>query len=617
MTTELSIQCLPTGASLGRLFEAQVERTPDRPAVVLNDSNLSFQQLNALSNQIAHRLQSAGIGPEKLVGVYLPRSVESVAAVLGILKAGGAYVPLDTADPASRTLSILKDAAISVVVTLSELAGNLSGDAFCLNLDTAGLSQESADNLTTSATPENLAYVLFSSGTTGQPKGVMIEQRSVVHLIDSLNEAIYAKYQSGLRVSLTANLSFDASVKQLFQLLNGHTLVVIPEDARRDGGKLLSYITSKQTDIVDCTPSLLEILLITGLRNARFTNKPVFLIGGEPIPQTLWTELKDLDSCDFYNLYGPTECTVDATWADIRTAPDQPTIGLPLPGVDVRVVDSALRPVPDGIVGELAIGGNGVARGYLNSPRLTAEKFIPDDAGDRIYRTGDRARKTAGGYFQFIGRNDSQVKIRGYRVELGEIESALSSHPEIRSATVTVLEDGRIAGYVVLSSGTDFDEMDLRRHCETLLPEYMLPSVFLTLAELPLTENGKVDKRLLPAPSDPPPTASPSNTDDVLEQVLITYWAEALRVPVVGVDDDFFEMGGNSIAATQMISNLQSFFPTDDPLLSLFFEDPTVAGLARGIRECKEEDTDPDEVARLLLRASEMTDDEMEAMLSE
>jgi amino acid adenylation domain-containing protein len=550
-----------------------------------------------------------------MVGVYLSRSVESVAAVLGILKAGYAYVPLDTADPVVRTQAILKDAGATLVVTEANLAEKLSGVEH-LSIGSADFNSDPADNLEVAPSADSLAYVLFTSGTTGVPKGVMIEHHSVTHLLNALEKAVYSNLPAADTVSLTANLSFDASVKQIFQLLNGRTVHVIPEDARRDGGKLLAAIKSNRIDVFDCTPSLIEVLIISGLREAKFDNKPTFLIGGEPISQSLWDNLRHIKTCGFYNLYGPTECTVDATAVDIHAGPEQPTIGLALPGIDVRVVDTALRSVPDGIVGELVIGGPGVARGYLNAADLTSERFVLDLGGTRLYRTGDRARKLNGGMFQFIGRSDAQVKVRGYRVELGEIENALSSHPKVGSAAAAILENGHVAGYIVLN-GESVSDADLRSYLEKLLPHYMIPSDYVRLEELPLTENGKLDRRMLPVPEAPTVTSTAPVTDDVLEQLLITHWAAALRIATLGVDDDFFELGGNSISATQMISNLQTYFPTEDPLLSLFFEDPTVAGLARGIREFKEEGVDPDEIARLLLMASDMTDEEMEAMLAE
>jgi amino acid adenylation domain-containing protein len=608
---------LSEATSLSRLFEAQVERSANRIAVRTIAATLTFSQLNALANRIARRITSSDGDPNGLVGLYLSRRVESIAAVLGILKAGCAFVPLDTADPPSRTLAILKDAGINIVVTEANFIEKLSESGpELVNVDASDIDQESSDNLTDAPSADSLAYVLFTSGTTGRPKGVMIEHHSVAHLLNALEEVVYSNLPAHATVSLTANLSFDASVKQLFQLLNSRTIYIIPEDARRDGGKLLSAIRDHRIDVFDCTPSLLEMLLISGLRDARFENRPAFLIGGEAISQSLWNDLRRVETCSFYNVYGPTECTVDVTAVDIHTGPELPTIGQSLPGIDVRVVDTALRTVSDGIVGELVIGGPGVARGYLNAPELTAERFVLDSAGTRLYRTGDRARKVNGGWFQFIGRSDAQVKVRGYRIELGEIESALAIHPNVRSAAATVLENGRIAGYIVANAGGVIDA-DLRSHLEDLLPHYMIPATYTTLEELPLTENGKIDRRMLPIPDEPVSTSEVASTDDVLEQLLLTHWATALRVSTLGVDDDFFEMGGNSITATQMISNLQTFFPTEDPLLSLFFEDPTVAGLARGIREFKEEGVDPDEIARLLLIASEMTDDEMEAMLAD
>ena len=437
----------PQNACIQHVFEEQVELTPNNIAVTDQTTALTYRELNEKANRLAHRLRSFGQGPESLVGICMDRSVEMIVGVLAVLKAGAAYVPLDPEDPDKRLSFILKRAAINTVVTQKKFRNKFPEHE---KLHVICTDQESDER--TSRNPivpvnaRNLAYIIFTSGSTGEPKAVMIEHRSVLNLFHALSKSVYSQHPGTLRVSLNAPLFFDASVKQLIQLLSGHTVCIIPNDVRRDPPALLSYLSLQQIDVFDCTPSQLRVLLA---EKAAAMPK-VVLLGGELIDDVLWDEISSHDQTTYYNVYGPTECTVDASVSRIKTAPDQndePNIGWPISNTRFYIMDDRQQLVPIGVAGDLYIGGDGLARGYLKSPNLTAANFIPDpysgDADARLYRTGDRARFRLNGMVECIGRSDAQVKIRGYRIELAEIEAALAEHEDVREAAVVVSTNAR------------------------------------------------------------------------------------------------------------------------------------------------------------------------------
>ncbi|HET6977268.1 MAG TPA: amino acid adenylation domain-containing protein [Pyrinomonadaceae bacterium] len=450
----------PGDECLHVMFEAQAERTPTSLAVIYEDEQINFGDLNAKANRIAHLLRSKGVGPETRVGLLLERSIDTIAGLLGILKAGGAYVPLDPNSPADRLEFMIADCGMSGLVTtqyLSALLPELAVWTVCLDSDAELLAGQSDENPANETVPQNLAYVIYTSGSTGKPKGVMIEHRSVLNLYAALQHAVYTHQSAPLRVTVNAPLSFDASVKQVIQLLAGHCLCLLPEELRRDGVALNAYLERQAVEVFDCTPSQLRLLVDAGLLKNPVYAPRIVLIGGENLDEALWQELCESGTA-FYNVYGPTECTVDATVC--RVVPEhakQPTIGRPLNNTRLYVLDKQQQPVPLGVAGELCIGGVGVARGYLNRPELTAEKFMKDpfseDAGARIYRTGDLVRYLPDGNVEFLGRIDHQVKVRGLRIELGEIEATLAGHPSVREAVVLAREDvpgdQRLVGYVV------------------------------------------------------------------------------------------------------------------------------------------------------------------------
>ncbi|CAJ7383452.1 syringomycin synthetase [Burkholderia pseudomallei] len=603
-------------ACLHQLFEAQVSRTPEAAAVICGDETLSYTDLDARANRLAHYLRGQGVGPDTRVGLALGRGVEMMTGLLAILKAGGAYVPLDPGYASERLRAILDDSRPAIV--LADAAGRTALDALAgappiadLHADASRWSAlPSTPPRVEGLTPRHLAYVIYTSGSTGQPKGVMVEHASVVNLWRALDEAIYRTHPSARRVSLNASIAFDSLVKQWVQLLSGRTLVVVPEPVRFDGRRLLDAIGRDRIDVFDCTPS--QLALIEGARGPEDEAFPqVTLVGGEAIGEGMWSELASASSRTYYNVYGPTECTVDATLARI-TAEHAPHIGGPLANVRAYVLNERLSPAPVGVRGELYIGGAGVARGYLNRPELTRERFIDDPfvAGGRLYRTGDLARWRTDGRLEYLGRNDFQVKIRGFRIELGEIEAqlakvagvrevvvlardsaaavrdnatehaapdALSPSPETSTATATATAtEKRLVAYYT----GDADVVALRAQAAQHLPSYMVPSAYVRLDAWPLTPNGKLDRRALPAPADDAyARAEYEAPRGAKEEALAAIWRELLHVERVSRHDNFFELGGHSLLAVQLVSRLRQALSVE-VALSTVFDAPVLSALA-------------------------------------
>ncbi|RKH11913.1 amino acid adenylation domain-containing protein, partial [Corallococcus sp. CA053C] len=583
-------------ATLSQLFEAQARRTPDAQAVTCGEAHLSFRELDARANQLAHRLRSLGIGPDAPVVLCLERSVEALVAILGTLKAGGAYVPVDPSYPREWKEFVLRDTQARVLLTQRHLLGALpeGPHVLCLGADGDSFARESTDAPVPLAGPDNLAYVIYTSGSTGRPKGVMIQHRSVLHLRQALASTVYAGTSGPLRVSINAPLSFDASVKQLLQVLDGHTLCFVLEEERGDISLMLRRIEQERLDVLDCSPAHLRLLLSEGLLQRPGLRLQRVLVGGEAVDAATWKQLAQSPRVRFFNVYGPTECTVDASTCDAAASPDAPSIGRPLPGVPVYVLDAHLRPVPVGIPGELFIGGLQVARGYLHRPDLSAERFLPDafstTPGARMYRTGDLVRWGEDGQLDYLHRIDSQVKVRGFRIELGEVEAVLLQHPALKEAVVLARQDvpgdSRLVAYVVANAESPSLEA-LRDFMRQHLPQHMVPSAFVVLERLPLTSNGKVNRRALPAPSalgsDEASFIAP-RTD--VEAQLAAIWARVLRVERVGARDNFFGLGGHSLLATQALSQLRSTFQVELPLRA-FFEAPTLEALAARIAQVR------------------------------
>lgn len=572
------------------LIEDQAARQPHSPALTLGEKTMTYAELNARANQFAHHLRDIGVRNDDLVGLCVPRSIEMIAALLGIWKAGAGYLPFDARDPKGRLSAVLQQSEIQVLVTSEQLLDLLPDQLprlVLLDLDMDLIANESQENLNLQIPQRNLAYSIYTSGSTGGPKGTMVEHRSVINLLVGLQEAIYESYgDRRLTVGLNAPLAFDSSVKQLLALAMGHTLCVIPEDIRRNAQDLFAHMKATGLDVLDCTPTQLQLLIQAGFSS--MPNGVTLLIGGEPISEETWTLLANSHSVISYNLYGPTECTVDSVLSRICST-TQPVIGRPLCSTRVYLLDDQLQPVPVGTPGEIFIGGPSVGRGYRGRPDLTAERFIPDPfatgGGDRMYQTGDRARRLQDGSLQFIGRVDRQVKVRGFRIELDEVEAALRECPEVEDAVVVARAEPnrtkQLVGYVVTSNTCVTNSF--RRLLAQKLPNYMVPATVISVPAIPTNANGKRDYRALP---DPEPAMLDRGGDYVApksatEQYLADLWSDTLRVHPIGVEDNFFALGGDSLQATKLISQVQDHYPTDVPLLALFFQEPTIAALAQ------------------------------------
>lgn len=569
---------------LHQLFEAQVAISPDAIAVCDHTSKLTYRKLNERANQLAHYLRRQGVGPDVLVGICLDRTPELVVGVLAILKAGGAYLPVDLTYPKDRIAFVLSDAKAPLLLTQKGQATGLSGNqprVVSVDEEARAIAAESVENPTSEATSDNLAYVIYTSGSTGKPKGVQIEHRAVVNFLNSMRREPGLTSRDTLLAVTT--LSFDIAGLELhLPLTTGARIVIVPRQTAVDGSALVKIIQQQNVTMLQATPATWRIMLAAGWEG---TPGMKALCGGEPLPPELARELI-LRCAELWNMYGPTETTIWSTCARIRDA-NHITIGSPIDNTTILIVDSQMAPVPVGTPGELLIGGEGLARGYVNRPELTAEKFIahPTVKGQRLYRTGDLARLLANGEVECLGRLDFQVKLRGYRIELGEIEAVLASHPCVLQAVVMAREDipgdKRLVAYLTTRPGALFSVSEVREHARAKLPDYMLPAAFVVLEAIPLTPNGKIDRKQLPAPGTSVLTTSnyeapPANT---LEQRLASIWGRVLSLPSVGRHQSFFDLGGNSLLAVAVFADIEKQFARRLPL-AVLFDHPTIAGLA-------------------------------------
>ncbi|HEX7314144.1 MAG TPA: amino acid adenylation domain-containing protein [Pyrinomonadaceae bacterium] len=579
-------------------FEEVARRQGERVAVVCGGLRLSYMELNERANRLARRLRSLGVGPGVLVGVCVKRSAEMIVGLLGVLKAGGAYVPLDPAYPQERLSFMLDDAKAHVLLTQSSLLEKFSdywGYTIRLDaeLEAAEVMEEGVEESgARAAGAENLAYVIYTSGSTGQPKGVAVPHRAVHNLVRGTN---YVRLEESDVVAQVSNSSFDAATFEIWgALLNGARLVIIDKDVALSPVEFAAQLDEHGVTVMFLTTALFNHM--ASELPAAFKGLRHLLFGGEAVePKWVSEVLLKGRPGRLLHVYGPTETTTFATFEEVAGVGERAhtvPIGRPLTNVQIYLLDEHLRPVPLGVTGELYVGGDGLARGYLDRPALTAERFIPDpfsgEPGARLYRSGDSARRLPDGRIEFLGRRDEQVKIRGFRVEPGEVEALLSAHPKIARAAVVAREDApgerRLVAYVVLKRGEECGAGELRRHLGARLPEYMLPSAFVQLDELPLTPGGKVDRRALPAPDEGRPVletkfVAPRST---VEQKVAEFCSEVLGLQSVGVEDNFFELGGHSLHATQVISRVRNYFKVELPI-RLFFETPTLAALARHV----------------------------------
>ncbi|MEH2434859.1 MAG: amino acid adenylation domain-containing protein [Nostoc sp.] len=568
-----------------QLFEAQVEKSPDAIALVFDNQQLSYKELNVRSNQLAHYLKKIGVQTESIVGICVECSAEMIIAILGIFKAGGAYLPLDPSYPQERLNFMLQDAQVSVLLTQENLLQNFtafSNQIICIDKDLVAITQHSGENPNSCVTLENLAYVIYTSGSTGQPKGVLIEHRGLSNLLEDQIEVF--NLQPSNRILQFASLSFDASIFEIVMALGiGATLYLTNKEYLLSGKALLQLLREKAITHVTLPPAVLAVLPTESLPALQ-----TIISAGESCSEDIvkrwWNP-----SRRFFNAYGPTEATVWSTVAEIKSVSEKPPIGRPIANTEIYILDKHLQPVPVGILGELCIAGDGLARGYLNYSELTAKKFIPNlfngKKGTRLYKTGDLARYKPDGNIEFLGRIDNQVKIRGFRIELSEIETVISQHNNVEKAIViaqdNLYNNKHLVAYIVSKSPQEQIIIELRQFLKEKLPEYMIPKAFIMLDSLPLTANGKVDRHALKAIDtqsrsiDKAFTAPRTPT----ESTLVKIWAEVLNVENVGIHDNFFDLGGNSLLAILLLDQINKQFERDLPLSNLFLNQ-TIESLA-------------------------------------
>ena len=557
----------PPATPFHELFRKQASRTPDAIAVRHEAGQVTYRELDQRSNQLARYLTRLGVGPERVVAILMPRSLQMVEAVLGVLKAGGAYLPLDPNAPEERLRLMVEDASAVAVLTDSgaEEFGNVP--VVGVKAEDEQIARESAAPLDKEVSPQSLAYIIYTSGSTGRPKGVMVQHGSVSEYVAWVNNTLLAGPVESLPVA--TNLSFDMCLKQLFApLVSGDEAWLLPEEVVSAPNALVRTLSAKQQFGFNCVPSLWKAILDSvGPAEAALLSERLGLLafGAERLHPSLVQRTFELaPRVQLWNIYGPTEITANACGTIVNNG-DEITVGRPLPHVQIYLLDDHLNQVPFGVAGEMYVGGGGVARGYQLQPELTAEKFIQDDLGapgSRLYRTGDLARLLPDGRIDFIGRADHQVKIRGYRIELGEIETTLARHPNVREAVVVAREEvtgeARLVGYVTPKPSHEVRADELRDYLQSRLPNYMVPSAFVTLNALPLTPNGKIDRRALPAPE----AAGQARWTEVIaprtpaEKLLTEIWADVLGLDhsEVGVADNFFELGGDSILAIKIVA---------------------------------------------------------------
>ncbi|NLE87560.1 MAG: amino acid adenylation domain-containing protein [Myxococcales bacterium] len=581
----------PRDLPLHRLLEEQAKRTPERVAVVCGEHSLSYRELDERANRLSHRLRRMGVQRDVLVGLCTERSLDMVVGLLGILKAGGAYVPLDPMFPRDRLAFMVEDSRLGVLVAESQLQEELGLTApavLCLDKEQEALNGESSAPLDADperdATPESLAYVIYTSGSTGKPKGVCVPHVAVVNFLTSMAKEPGLGAEDVLLAVTT--LSFDIAVLELFLPLSvGARVVLATKETASDGTLLREAIAAHGVTVLQATPSTYRLLLAAGYQGDGTLK---MLCGGEALPRELAGELARHAS-SLWNMYGPTETTVWSTCYRIPPGGGRILVGKPIANTTLYVLDAHMKPVPVGVPGELHIGGDGVTRGYLHRPELTAERFVPDtfsgDPSARIYKTGDIVRFLPDGNLEYLRRNDNQIKLRGYRIELGEVEAAIARTPSVRQAVAVIREvrpgDSRLIGYVVPEPGTSLTDAEIRAHMRESVPDYMVPQHFVQLEEFPLTPNGKVDRKALP----PPSLAGGARETELVaprtetEAHIAAAFQDLLGVESVSVHDNFFDLGGHSVLAAQVLARLQREHGIVLPFRKLF-EAPTVAGLA-------------------------------------
>jgi len=613
------------GALIHQLFEEEVERSPESVALVCEDKRMTYRELNARANRLANYLRRLGVGPESLVGLFTERSLDTIVGLLGILKAGGAYLPIDTAYPKDRIEFMLEDAEVRVLLTQKSLLPSTSDSkarVVCLDTDWESIAPENTDNLSIGIDPDSLAYVIYTSGSTGKPKGCLVTHANVARLMRATEPWFH--FDASDVWTLFHSLAFDFSVWEIWgALLYGGKLVVVPFMISRSPNLFHRLLCEQRVTVLNLTPSAFRQFdhADEAAKDADLALRWVIL-GGEGLQmKTLraWFGRHGDRKPQLVNMYGITETTVHVTYRPLSMQDAEDgrgsMIGVPIPDLSLYILDSQLQPTPIGLPGELYVGGAGVARGYLNRPDLTRERFIADpfspQSGDRLYRSGDLVRRLADGDIEYLGRIDQQIKMRGFRIELGEIESALRQHHQVIDA-VAIVEgseaEARLIAYIVPESPAP-SAAELRNHLSAMLPDYMLPSMFVVIGAVPLTPHGKVDRRALPSPTagNIATSAEYIAPRTTTEKELAAIWQELLDVERVGISDNFFQIGGHSLSAMRVVARMRSIQDLDIPVSGIF-QHPTIESLAAEVDHMRVSAHSDEELLRIL--------DEIEAMPS-
>jgi amino acid adenylation domain-containing protein len=575
----------PRDSTIAEEFAQQVARTPYRIALIAGDRQLSYRELDERSNRLARHLQSLGVRPDTLVGIAMGRSEALVVSMLAILKAGGGYVPLDSTHPRERLSLVIEDSDMSILLPTSSTRGRLplgKSGAKVLDVENPTSALESCDAVETTARSHNLAYVIYTSGSTGRPKGVMLENQNVVNFFTGMDRAIGST--PGVWLAVTS-VSFDISVLELlWTLTRGFTVVLHGDEGP---AAVADEIRRHSVTHLQMTPSLARVLTLDPRAFAALGLLKQMLLGGEAVPASLIHHIRQVFSGEIRNMYGPTETTIWSTTHRAEEPGSTVPIGRPISNTQIYMLNTELQPVPVGEIGELFIGGDGVARGYWNRPDLTAERFLtlPSLSPKRIYRTGDLARFLPDGNIEFLGRADYQVKIRGHRIEPGEIEAVLEQCSGIRQAVVVVREDRennkRLVAYLVAEATGSEAVGALRTTLESRLPDSMVPSAFVFLPVLPLTDNGKIDRKALlklPPPSIAVSAAAVQPQNEI-ERAVAVAWQDALGIRSVGINDNFFDLGAHSLTVAEVQAKLQEMLGRRIPIVDLF-QFSTVSTLA-------------------------------------
>jgi amino acid adenylation domain-containing protein len=621
----------PTDRCIHELFEEQAARTPDSLAVVYENDSLSYAELNTRANQVAHYLKRLGAKPETTVALCMERSVEMIVGMLGILKAGGVYVPLEPSQPVERLGYMLEDVRPLAVLTQQRLLESFpahTAPVLCLDADRDELARERGDNPPGGAAAGNLAYIIFTSGSTGRPKGVLVEHRQLVNYVHAIEERL--SLSPGESYATVSTFAADLGHTCIFPSLSfGGCLHIISQERASDPAALSDYFTRQPVDVLKIVPSHLEALLASPAPEKVLPRRRLILGGESSRWELIETVRRLAPGCEIFNHYGPTETTVGTITFHVEEgsigehAANIP-LGRPIANAEIYLLDGELRPVVTGMLGELYIGGAGVARGYLSHPAMTAEKFVPNpfatQPGARLYRTGDLARYRPSGDIEFAGRADNQIKFHGYRVELNEIRHALNRHPDVKDSVVVMLDDGNgldvlVAYYI---SRRELEVGMLREFLSASILKETLPGIFVHLKKMPLTLNGKVNLAGLPTLEEVRQQAKQTFVAPrtPVEKLVADIWAEILRVEQVSIHDNFFEIGGHSLLATRVTTRLRDAFQIELPLRTIF-EEPTVAMQAHLITQMQVDQTDDEELMQLLSEIAQLPDEELNTIHQE